>query len=111
MNIKNFTNNGTVNEVHDYVVAISPQGQQIQQNNVSQPQPSSPKTSSWTPTQTAPSSSAKKANNRLLTFMSTASPIILISIDENDPPPFYRMAVFSIISVAYTLSSLINFTV
>ena len=31
MNIKNFTNNGTVNEVHDSVVAISPQGQQIQQ--------------------------------------------------------------------------------
>ena len=29
MNIKNFTNNGTVNEVYDSVVAISPQGQQI----------------------------------------------------------------------------------
>lgn len=42
MNIKNFTNNGTVNEVHDSVVAISPQGQQIQQNNVGQPQPADP---------------------------------------------------------------------
>lgn len=42
MNIKNFTNNGTVNEVHDSVVAISPQGQQIQQNNVCQPKPASP---------------------------------------------------------------------
>ena len=39
MNIKNFTNNGTVNEVYDSVVAISPQGQQIQQNNVDQPKP------------------------------------------------------------------------
>ena len=38
MNIKNFTNNGTVNEVHDSVVAISPQGQQIQ------PKPASPET-------------------------------------------------------------------
>lgn len=44
MNIKNFTNNGTVNEVHDSVVAISPQGQQIQQNNVGQPKPASPET-------------------------------------------------------------------
>lgn len=44
MNIKNFTNNGTVNEVHDSVVAISPQGQKIQQNNVGQPQPASPET-------------------------------------------------------------------
>lgn len=44
MNIKNFTNNGTVNEVYDSVVAISPQGQQIQQNNVGQPKPASPET-------------------------------------------------------------------
>ncbi len=42
INIKNFTNSGTVNEVHDSVVAISPQGQQIQQNNVGQPKPASP---------------------------------------------------------------------
>ena len=42
MNIKNFTNNGTVNEVHDSVVAISPQGQQIQQNNGNHPKPASP---------------------------------------------------------------------
>ena len=42
MNIKNFTNNGTVNEVHDSVVAFSPQGQQIQQNNVGHPQPVAP---------------------------------------------------------------------
>lgn len=38
MNIKNLTNNGTINEVHDSVVAISPQGQQIQQNIVGKPQ-------------------------------------------------------------------------
>ena len=39
MKINNLTNNGTINEVHDSVVAISPQGQQIQQNIVGQPQP------------------------------------------------------------------------
>ena len=38
MNIKNLTNNGTINEVHDSVVAISPQGQQIQQNIFGKPQ-------------------------------------------------------------------------
>lgn len=38
MKINNLTNNGTINEVHDSVVAISPQGQQIQQNIVGQPQ-------------------------------------------------------------------------
>ena len=44
MNIKNLTNNATVNEDHDSAVAISPQGQQIQQNNVGQPKPASPET-------------------------------------------------------------------
>ena len=44
MNIKAFTKNGTVNEGRGSVVAISPQGQQIQQNNVGQPKPASPET-------------------------------------------------------------------
>ena len=44
MNIQNCTNNGTANEAHDSGVAISPQGHQIQQNNVGQPKPASPET-------------------------------------------------------------------
>lgn len=34
MNVKNLTNNGTINEIRDSVVAINPQEQQIQQNVV-----------------------------------------------------------------------------
>ena len=61
--------------------------------------PSSPKTSLWTPAPTAPSSSPKKADNPLLTSMSTASSVILKIIDKKKPPPFYRMVVFSYFSL------------
>lgn len=44
--------------------------------------PSSPKTSSWTTTRTVTSSSAKKANNPLLTSMSMASAPIWVTVDN-----------------------------
>lgn len=56
MKINNLTNNGTINEVHDSVVAISPQGQQIQQNIIGQPQP----TDASTPTDTKPRKAPSK---------------------------------------------------
>ena len=42
MNVKNLTNNGTINEIRDSVVAISPQEQQIQQNVVHPSQEGTP---------------------------------------------------------------------
>ena len=41
------------------------------------------------------------------TSTSPASSVILTPIDENEPPPFYRMAAFSYFSFTYAFSSLI----
>ena len=60
MKINNLINNGTINEVHDSVVAISPQGQQIQQNIVGQPQPEAPAAPAEPKPRKAPKASKSK---------------------------------------------------
>ena len=62
MKINNLTNNGTINEVHDSVVAISPQGQQIQQNIVGQPQ-AEPATA---PEESKPRKAPKASRSKIL---------------------------------------------
>ena len=60
MKINNLTNNGTINEVRDSVVAISPQGQQIQQNIVGQTQPEAPAAPAEPKPRKAPKASRSK---------------------------------------------------